>query len=214
MDSSAAAPTAPATFVRHIAMNQPIAAIGTKLPSLVKPWTLPERALSVFHGCPQMPRLSHYFLPRLLSGGQRVIYLDGANQFDPLLIARFTREHGRENFNSLIRVARAFTCFQLTALVERLPAFLEKFPARVVMVTALPDLYFDEDVRDRDARASLERAVEALQLLKQHPVSVAVFSESADCSAPRKTFFQRLAAHADHVTRIEQNDNRLSFICE
>jgi hypothetical protein len=195
-------------------MNQSIAAIGTKRPSSLQSWTLPERALSVFHGCSQMPRLSHYFLPGILSAGERVIYLDGANQFDPLLIARFTRKHGQESFNSLIRVARAFTCFQLTELVERLPAFLGQFPARVLMVTAMPDLYFDEDVRESDARASFERALEGLQLLKQYPVSVAVFSNRTASGTPPRPFFQRLVANADHVTQIEQNGNRLSFIRE
>ena len=181
-------------------------------PSSQKPWALPERALSMFYGCPEIPRLSHYFLPKILSDGGRVLYLDGANRFDPLLIARFTREHGQENFNSLIRVARAFTCCQLTELVERVPMFLDHFPARVVMVTAIPDLYFDEDIREPVARASFERALEALQRLKEHPVSVAVFSGATASQLPRGAFFQRLAVQADHLTRIEQqSDDRLSF---
>jgi hypothetical protein len=64
--------------------------------------------------------------------------------------------------NSLIRVAHAFTCFQLTELVRRVPKTLERFSADVLIVTALPDLYFDEDVRDREARASFEHALEGL----------------------------------------------------
>ncbi|PYU69983.1 MAG: hypothetical protein DMG49_12105 [Acidobacteria bacterium] len=28
---------------------------------------LPSRALTVYYGCPEMPRLSHYFLPRAIS---------------------------------------------------------------------------------------------------------------------------------------------------
>jgi site-specific recombinase XerD len=38
-----------------------------------------------------MPRLSHYFLPRLLLSEKRILYLDGANQINPLLIAHFAR---------------------------------------------------------------------------------------------------------------------------
>src|SRR5450631_1187213 len=84
-----------------------------------KPWVLPAQALSVFYGCTQMPRLSHYFLPRVLLNEQRVLYLDGANRIDPILIARLARQRGREAaaFNRLMRVSRAFTCFQLTELI-------------------------------------------------------------------------------------------------
>src|SRR6202035_4289963 len=81
-----------------------------------RPWVLPPSGLAVFYGRPETPRLFHYFLPRLLAEGKQVLCLDGANRFDPLLIARLARQRGREvaEFNRRIRVARAFTCFQLT----------------------------------------------------------------------------------------------------
>ncbi|MGH9830850.1 MAG: hypothetical protein ACREDR_47190, partial [Blastocatellia bacterium] len=81
-----------------------------------KPWTLPAQGLAVFHGCPQVYKLSHYFLPRAITDGKRVLYLDGANRFDPLLLMRLARQRGYDvqEFNRNIRIARAFTCFQLT----------------------------------------------------------------------------------------------------
>ena len=122
-------------------------------PPIGKPWALPPADLGVFYGRPETPRLFHYFLPRLLAEGKRVLCLDGANRFDPLLIARLARQRGvaAAEFNRRIRVARAFTCFQLTELLVRVPRFVEKFAADALIVTALPDLYFDEDVRERDA---------------------------------------------------------------
>ena len=79
----------------------------------------------------------------------------------------------------------------------------------------MPDLYFDEDVREPQARASFERALEALRRLKQEPVSVAVFSDLTVSGMPRRAFFQRLALHADRVIRIEQqSDQRLTFLGE
>jgi len=148
---------------------------------------------------------------------RQVLYLDGANQINPLLIARFARERGQEpsSFNSLIRVSRAFTCFQLTELIRRTPTFLEKFPAQVVMITALPDLYFDEDVREPEARAAFERALEALQHPALQPLSVVVFSDATSIQTNRRTFFQRLIAQADRVVRVAaQPDTRLAFTCE
>ena len=77
-------------------MNSPVAAGGAEKRSSPKPWVLPDRALTLFYGCPEMPRLSHYFLPRLLFAEKRILYLDGANQISPLLLARFARERGVE----------------------------------------------------------------------------------------------------------------------
>lgn len=76
------------------------------------------------------PRLSHYFLPPLLFAKKHVLYLDGANQISPLLLARFARERGVEPsaVNNRIRVAHAFTCFQLTELVRRARIAPEKPP--------------------------------------------------------------------------------------
>lgn len=147
----------------------------------------------------------------------RVLYLDGANQISPFLIARFAREDGQEPavFNRLIRVARAFTCFQLTALVERAGIFLKNFPADFLIVTALPDLFFDEDVKDREARASFERALEGLRTLASGPIAVAVFSDATSFQTPRRDFLSQLKNCAGHVLRVEtEPDSQLKFTPE
>ena len=198
-------------------MSLPISVANTEQPPVPNPWVLSDRALTVFYGCPEMPRLSHYFLPRLLFAEKQILYLDGANQISPLLLARFARERGVEpsSVNSLIRVARAFTCFQLTELVRRVPKTLEKFPADVLIVTALPDLYFDEDVRDREARASFEHALEGLGNDAPLSLSIAVFSDATSFKTKRRDFFRRLRNQADHVVKVESTpENKLSFTRE
>jgi len=181
-------------------------------PSSAKPWALPVRGLALFHGHPDAPRLAHYFLPRLIAEGKRVLCLDGANRFDPLLIARFARRAGKApgEFYQQLRVARAFTCFQLTELLVRVPRFLRNFPAQALIVTALPDLYFDEDVREREAAASFREALEALKAHARSRLPVAVFSDAASFRTPRQRFFQLLSAQADQVWRFsEQEDGKL-----
>jgi hypothetical protein len=132
---------------------------------LHKPWQLPPYGLAVFHG--ETPHLSHYFLPRLLLAGKRVLFLDGANCADPRLLERLARQRNVPftQFNQQIQIARAFTCFQLTELIARVPQFLADFPAQVLIVTAFPELYFDEDIRDWDARVAFERALTNLRRL-------------------------------------------------
>ena len=200
-----------------VVMSLPIASTKTERPTTPNPWVLPARALTVFYGCPEMPRLSHYFLPRLLFAKKQILYLDGANQISPLLLARFARERGLDSssVNSLIRVARAFTCFQLTELVRRVPKTLEKCPADVLIVTALPDLYFDEDVQDRPARASFEHALEGLQQLAPLQLPIAVFSDATSFKTRRHDFFKKLRNQADHIVKVESDSEiSLSFTRE
>jgi len=198
-------------------MNVRLAASSAEKEPSPTPWVLPSRALTLYYGCAEMPRLSHYFLPRLLFAKKQILYLDGANQISPLLLARFARERGVEpsNVNSLIRVARAFTCFQLSELVRRVPKTLERFSADALIVTALPDLYFDEDVRDREARASFEHAIEGLGSLAPLSLSIAIFSDATSFKTKRRDFFQRLRNQADHVVKVESTpENKLSFTRE
>ena len=201
----------------YVVMSLPIASTHTGQHAAPNPWILPDRAFTVLYGCPEMPRLSHYFLPRILLNQRRVLYLDGANQISPLLIARFARERGLDPsaFNTLIRVSRAFTCFQLTELIRRVPKVLGAFAADVLIVTALPDLFFDEDVRDREARASFEHALEGLQEIAMLPISIAVFSDATSFKTKRRDFFQKLCKQASQVLKVKARpDSELSFTCE
>jgi hypothetical protein len=201
----------------YVVMSLPIASTHTGQHAAPNPWMLPDRAFTVFYGCPEMPRLSHYFLPRILLNQGRVLYLDGANQISPLLIARFARERGLDPsaFNTLVRVSRAFTCFQLTELIRRVPKILEAFAADVLIVTALPDLFFDEDVRDREARASFEHALEGLREIAPLPISIAICSDATSFKTKRRDFFQKLCKQANEVVKVEARPgDELSFTRE
>ncbi len=143
---------------------EPRLSSDVKLP-LHRPWTLPPQGLAVFYGGGNTARLSHYFLPRLLREGKRVLMLDGANCADPRLLERLARQRGVPfaKFSRQIEIARAFTCFQLTELIARVPQLLANFPAQALIVTAFPELYYDEDVRDWDARQAFEQALANLR---------------------------------------------------
>lgn len=173
-----------------------------------RPWTLPVQGIAVYYGCPQVHKLSHYFLPRVLLEGKRVLYFDGANRFDPLLLMRLARqrETGAQVFNRNIRVARAFTCFQLTELLCRAFRLLEGFPANVMIVTALPELYFDEDVREPDAIASFRQGLRALRKLAVR-LPVALFSDPASFSSSRHKLFDQVKACAGQVCKFTINED-------
>ena len=145
--------------------------------------------------------------------------LDGANRvLTLLLIARLARQRGIETaeFNRRIRVARAFTCFQLTELLVRVPRLLEKFVADALIVTALPDLYFDEDVRERDAGVAFRHALDALRALRSLPLGVAVFSDATSFETPRRLMFTQLTAQATQLWRfaLDKEGGKLRLIGE
>jgi hypothetical protein len=198
-------------------MNLPVTESSIKIESPLKAWELPKHGLTLYYGCPEMPRLSHYFLPRVLLAGQRILYLDGANQISPLLIAGFARRRGLDPsaFNHLIRISRAFTCFQLMELILRVPKFLRSFSASILIVTAMPDLFFDEDVREPQARASFEHALEGFGTIVSLPICIAVFSNATSFKTRRMGFFEKLCKQSDQVLKVESRpDNKLSFTCE
>jgi len=193
------------------------------------PWTLPARGLALFHGDHDAARLSHYFFPRLLREGKRILMLDGANCADPRLLERLARQRrvSFEQFCRQIQIARAFTCFQLTELIARLPRFLADFPAQVVIVTAFPELYYDEDVRDWTAQVAFEQALANLQrLVSDGDVSrtgppwraptVAVFSSAGTFtpSPARRRFLVKLCAVGSEVWQFHANaEGKLELVC-
>ncbi len=206
--------------------------------ALSKPWRLPPRGLAVFHREYNAPRLSHYFMPRLALEGKRILFLDGANCADPRLMARLAERRGMPfaQFNQQIMIARAFTCFQLTELISRVPQFLAQFPAQVLIVTAFPELYFDEDVHHADASAAFQQALGHLRRWGQNdtrnskietreqepnfefrvssfdsdaqPLSVALFSSASGFHPPagRKLFFAQTCAAATELWKFQADD--------
>jgi hypothetical protein len=76
-------------------------------------------------------------------------------------------------------------------------------------------LFFDEDVRDREARASFEHALEGLGKLATLPLSIAVFSDATSFKTSRRDFLQRLCKQANEVVKVEgRPGGALSFTCE
>lgn len=185
------------------------------------PWRLPARGLVIFHGGGETARLSHYFLPRLLLQGKRVLMLDGANCADPRLLERLARQRGVpfQQFSRQMEIARAFTCFQLTELIARLPRLLADFPAQALIVTAFPELYFDEDVRDWNACVAFEQALRNVRrwVRRSDPLVIALFSSATTFipSRARQRFFAQACAVASEVWKFSLDEQqRLLLTCE
>ncbi|MGH9350720.1 MAG: hypothetical protein ACRD2G_00925, partial [Terriglobia bacterium] len=107
-----------------------------------------------------------------------------------------------------IQIARAFTCFQLTELIARVPQFISGFPAQILIVTAFPELYFDQDIRDWDARVAFEQALLHLRCWacqREPALAVAVFTSSISFMLPaaRRKFLPQMRVAATELWRFE-----------
>lgn len=125
---------------------------------------------------PPSAGLAHYFLLGALLRGERALFLDAANCFNPHrlaeMIARVNeRRQGSspcptqaaEELLARVRLSRAFTCFQLAELVERVPAAARRWNARCVFVTGVPEIFDDEELEAAEARRVFLRALEGMR---------------------------------------------------
>ncbi len=144
---------------------------GTRFPSDLPPKVLfwGERASGI----------SSYLAGWMAGGEIDVIVLDGANGFDPYLVSSFARKAliSPERLLKKIRIARAFTCYQMATLVERLALLLRssspfrRLPegrregggAVGVILLGPITTFLDEDVPEREVGPLFERTLRKME---------------------------------------------------
>jgi len=116
--------------------------------------------------------ISSYVAGWLAGKGIEVIVLDGANRFDPYMASSFARKAliPPERLLKRIRIARAFTCYQMAIMVgERLNDLLRQERAtaqpgnRWVILLDPVTPFMDEDVSEREVRPLFERSLRKIE---------------------------------------------------
>lgn len=144
---------------------------------------------------------------RAVRPGQPLMIVDGANAFDPFLVATLARKAGVDPKAVLdeIRISRVFTCHQLEALiVGRLQSSLARFGAKAVLFTGLLDPLLDEEVALKEARRIFKLIPPLLERLTGGGVLALCVCPPLPIPAGREGFLpslNRLAAWAFTVTR-------------
>ena len=174
----------------------------------------PPGKLFCLHGTGAVFRLSLNVAARGLAAGFPVTLIDGTNRFDVYYLAEFARRLAQRQLPSLRRspeeflrniyVSRAFTCFQMEAVItDRLPAFVQARQSPVVLIFGLLDTFYDEQAPLHEVRAGLRRIIATLRMLKAR--NIALLLASADlrpASEERRDLFPTLAAAMDRVYRV------------
>ncbi len=111
--------------------------------------------------------ISSYVAGWMAGKGIEVIVLDGANRFDPYMASSFARKAliSPERLLKRIRIARAFTCYQMAIMVgEKLPSLLSAASQKSwVILLGFITTFLDEDVPEREVRPLFERSLRKIE---------------------------------------------------
>jgi hypothetical protein len=183
----------------------------------------------------RVEEISSYVAGWLAGKGIAVIVVDGANRFDPYMPSSFARKAliPPEKLLKNIRIARAFTCYQMAALMgEQLTLLLGRDGATellqrpwVILLGPLPT-FLDEDVPEREVRPLFERSLKKIEEMALKGVPFLLFQSNPPSSTLRKGgegrfmsskrayLMRRLFQFSNLVWRISLEDQELKVILE
>ena len=200
------------------------------------PPVLPRKVLFWGEGAGE---ISSYITGWMAGQGMDVVVLDGANRFDPYVVSSFAKKASipPESLLKRIRIARAFTCYQMATLVEeKLIALLRQ--EEVISQTHKPwvillgpiTTFLDEDVPERETRPLFERMLKKIEEMAMDKVSFFLFQPNPPFTKvgttqnrggaggfanSRRAFLERrLFQISDRVWRISLDDEGPKMILE
>ncbi len=131
--------------------------------------------------------ISSYVAGWMAGKGVEVIVLDGANRFNAYTVSSFARRTliPPEKLLKSIRIARAFTCYQMATLMgEQLISLLRRERAtellqrRWVILLGPLTTFLDEDVPEREVRPLFERSLRKIEGMASRGVPFLLFQSS------------------------------------
>jgi hypothetical protein len=179
--------------------------------------------------------IASYVAGWLAGKGIEVIVLDGANRFNPYMVSSFARKAliPPESLLKRIRIARAFTCYQMAIMVgERLNDLLSQGGTitqpgrRWIILLGLINTFLDEDVSEREVRPLFEKSLRKTEemalrgipflLFQPHPLSppFAKGGVGGLMDSKRIYFMRRLFQFANEVWKIDFDDEGPKMILE
>jgi len=197
----------------------PILSFGNVLDELCG--GIPVSKLSALYGNKVCQRLGEQLCVRaqlpFTAGGldSSSIFIDGGNLFDPYHVAHYASKLGkdRETILSRVFVSRAFTSYQLAALIfEKLPELIDQRNARLVVVANLFDMFMDAEIEPAERTETVRLLCCFLaRFAAENEIAVVVVSTNMGDGCLR----QYLTSRADLVLKAERHHKRsIRFILE
>lgn len=131
-----------------------------------------------------------------LSLTQRLIVLDCGNRSNMYSVAKLIRPYTSDPVKVMcnIRLSRAFTCYQVLAMVQAVAANPPREPLVILDFLAT---FLDEDVELKDARRLLERSLDCLAALSVSSPVVISARPTPTISRQRAGLLELLRNNAD-----------------
>ena len=167
--------------------------------------------------------ISSYVAGWLAAKGIEVIVLDGANRFDPYMVSSFARKAliPPERLLKRIRIARAFTCYQMAIMVgEKLHSLLSQEGAirqsenRWVILLGPVTPFMDEDVSEREVRPLFERSLKKIEEMVLGGIPFLLFQPSISSDSKRAYLTRRLFQFSNLIWRISLEDQEPRVVLE
>lgn len=172
---------------------------------------LPSTGLIVLSGHAAVYRLGLCAAVDRALAGETVLYLAGANIFDPFLVGRLARASRVAPSRVLqqIHVSRAFTCHQMVRLVtDCLASAIQRYEARWVILSGPLETLYDESVSDQEAARLFRTMLTSLQQLARQEVQLLCVSPHPTMvSDVRRGFLATLRAHARRAIDVREADD-------
>jgi hypothetical protein len=153
--------------------------------------------------------ISSYVAGWMASRRIDVIVLDGANRFDPYTVSSFARKASisPESLLKRIRIARAFTCYQMaTLMADKLKSAIGQAQKPWVILLGPITTFLDEDVPEREVRPLFERSLREVEILAEEGVPFFLFQSLLPSRSKRAYLMKRLFQFAHLVLRINVDD--------
>ncbi len=179
---------------------------------------------ALIHGSPSITSLTSLLcvraqLPTQIGGlNSSVLFLDGGNRFRLYQISRIAQLHHldvRQVLDKIV-ISRAFTAYQMTSLImERLKDAVEKYNAKMVIISDIAGLFLDEDLEDEEARSVFSQIMSYLQsfVRQSQVVLIATYPRSQD--NPRNAYLKEVIGNkANVVLCVNQTQYDKEFVLE
>jgi hypothetical protein len=149
--------------------------------------------------------------------GLTVLYVDGANAFDPYILSRLARDAGQPPKAILQRLhlSRAFTCHQLETLItERLPSAIARYRPGLVVVSGWSHLFHDENVPAREAFRLLQDTGRRLRSLAEAGCPILATHPEEPATPRLRPLGEILTRAATDVVRLREQEGAILAIRE
>ena len=148
----------------------------------------------------------------------RAVYINGGNTFDPYVVSTIAQEHGLEPKSVLynIFISRAFTAYQLTALIfENLEKALKRFRSKFGIISDITGLFLDRDMPKKEGREIFLKITRYLSELAFSRQAIIVATCFPRPYSSRSMFLEAvLFGRANTIIAVKESRGALKFVLE